>query len=437
MLALLDGNNFYASCERVFRPALEGVPLVVLSNNDGCAIARSNEAKAMGIKMGAPWHQIRHLEQSGLVALSANFELYADMSDRLMSLAAGLGHRQEIYSIDECFIDLTGIRGDLVDRARRMRQRIHRWIGIPTCIGIAPTQTLAKLANHIAKNAERKPGSYPAAHAQVCHLGTLPEHELQALLAATDVGEVWGVGRRLQAQLVDAGVRTALDLQRMDAAQVQARWGVVLARTVRELQGVPCIELANPEPSRQQLACTRSFGRPVRELADLVNAVSEFASMAAERLRAQNSLAGRILVFAASSPFRKNDQQYSRSLTIPLPTPSDDTRHLVDAACALLKRIYKPGINYARAGVMLMELQPATTWQHQLDLVDVHADAHMTPAGPSRLMQALDLVNARWGKGALTVGTARSPAAAGWRMKRERLTPRYTTCWNEMAIARG
>lgn len=437
MLALLDGNNFYASCERVFRPTLEGVPLVVLSNNDGCAIARSNEAKALGIKMGAPRHEIRHLEQSGLVALSANFELYADMSDRMMSLAAGLGHRQETYSIDECFIDLAGIRGDLVDRARRVRQRILRWTGLPTCIGIAPTKTLAKLANHIAKNAERKPGSYPEAHAQVCHFGAVSSRDQQELLAATDAGEVWGVGRRLKVQLADAGICTALDLQRMDAAQVQARWGVVLARTVRELQGLPCIELADHAPARQQLACTRSFGRPVRELGELANAVSEFATMAAERLRSQDSLAGQVLVFAASSPFRKNDPQYRHSLTLPLPTPTDDTRALVDAVCALLRRIYKPGINYARAGVMLLELQPATTWQHTLDLDDPAGDALATPAGASRLMQAVDLVNARWGKGALTVGAAHPPAWPGWRMKRERLTPRYTTRWEEMAIARA
>lgn len=192
MLALLDGNNFYASCERVFQPRLVGRPVVVLSNNDGCAIARSDEAKALGIKMGAPYFQIRHLEdEAGLVALSANFALYGDMSDRMMTLAAGLGHRQEVYSIDECFVDLAGIPGDLSQRARKIRARIHQWIGIPTCIGIAPSKTLAKLANHVAKSAERKPGSYPVEHAHVCHWPGLQSEQHAALLQATEVGEVW------------------------------------------------------------------------------------------------------------------------------------------------------------------------------------------------------------------------------------------------------
>lgn len=199
MLALIDGNNFYCSCERVFRPSLESVPLAVLSNNDGCAVARSQEAKALGVKMGQPFFEFRHLEEShGLVALSANFALYGDMSDRMMSLASGMGYAQEIYSIDESFVDLSGIRGDLADRARSIRHRIHRWTGIPTCVGIGPTKTLAKLAHHIAKDAERKPGSYPAELADVCDLSKMSRGEIDALLAATPVGTcgAWGPGSR-------------------------------------------------------------------------------------------------------------------------------------------------------------------------------------------------------------------------------------------------
>ncbi len=211
MYALVDGNNFYVSCERIFRPSLNGRPVVILSNNDGCAIARSNETKALGIKMGAPWFQIRHLaNEPGLVALSANFALYGDLSDRMMSLAAGLGHRQEIYSIEESFVELSGIRGDLTERSHKIRSRILQWVGIPMCIGIAPTKTLAKLANHVAKTAERKPGVYPDRYAQVCHLGALSKTELDAVLAATEVGEVWGVGRRIAQQLKDGGIHTAL-----------------------------------------------------------------------------------------------------------------------------------------------------------------------------------------------------------------------------------
>ena len=224
MIALVDGNNFYVSCERVFRPSLKRWPVVVLSNNDGCAIARSNEAKALGIKMGAPWFVIEHLaESAGLVALSANFTLYGDMSDRMMSIAAGLGPAQEVYSIDERFINLAGVRGNLTVRARAIRERIDQWIGIPCGIGIGSSKTLAKLANFIAKTAERKPGSYPAELAQVCNLALLPPSDLDAVLGATDVGEVWGVGRRIAAQLKEGGFTTVLDQARMDPATVRRR----------------------------------------------------------------------------------------------------------------------------------------------------------------------------------------------------------------------
>jgi DNA polymerase V len=265
--ALVDGNNFYVSCERVFRPSLNGRPVVVLSNNDGCAIARSNEAKALGIKMGEPWFKIRHLEeQAGLVALSANFTLYGDMSDRMMSLAAGLGPTQEIYSIDESFIGLDGVRGDLVDRAWKIRARIHQWIGIPCCIGIASTKTLAKLANHIAKTAERKPGVYPDELATVCNLAALSAEQLRQVLMATEVGEVWGVGRQLSAQLKAVAVHTLYDFVQLPGDLVRSKWGVVLERTWRELRGEPCIDLDNVPSPKQQIACTRSFGQPVTEL---------------------------------------------------------------------------------------------------------------------------------------------------------------------------
>lgn len=296
MLALIDASNFYVSCERVFRPSLNGRPVVSLSNNDGCAIARSNEAKALGIKMGQPWHEIRHLEEeAGLVALSANFALYGDMSNRMMSLAAGLGPTQEIYSIDESFIGLDGVRGDLTKRSWAIRSRILQWTGIPCGVGIGSTKTLAKFANHIAKTADRKPGSYPESMATVCNLAAVPASDTDALFAATEVGEVWGVGRRIGQQLREEGVNTVLDLARLSPAMVRARWGVVLERTVRELQGQPCIGLEDAPPAKQQIACTRSFGHPITELSDLIEAISEFASRAAQKLRSQSSVAGQIL----------------------------------------------------------------------------------------------------------------------------------------------
>ena len=435
MYALIDGNNFYVSCERVFRPSLNERAVVVLSNNDGCAISRSNEAKALGIRMGAPWFQIQHLEaDAGLVSLSANFALYGDMSDRLMSLAAGLGHRQEVYSIDECFVDLSGIAGDLVARSRVMRQRLWRWIGIPCCVGLGPTKTLAKLANHIAKTAERTPGHYPAEHAQVCHLGGLGAAEREALLASTDVGEVWGVGPRLRAQLQAQGVNTALDLTRLSPAIARAHWGVVLERTVRELQGTPCIDLEDVPSPKKQIACTRSFGQSVLQEADLRQAVTEFACRAAAKLRRQGSHAHQVLTFVRTSPFRRTPQ-YSQSAIVPLRHPSAESTLITQAALAALEVIYQPGYEYAKAGVMLLDLQPASVCQGELALDD-SGDA--AQGASTRLMQALDRITQRHGKGAVQLASASLSHAppAKWQMKQARRTPGYTTHWQELAIAR-
>ena len=431
LYALLDGNNFYVSCERIFDPRLHGRPVVVLSNNDGCAIARSDEAKALGIRMGAPWFQIRHLEQeAGLVALSANFALYGDISDRMMSLAGRLGHRQEVYSIDECFLDLSGLP-DATAQARATREQILRWIDIPTCVGIAPTKTLAKLANHIAKTAERKPGSYPARLAQVCNLADLSERQREWLYNRTPVGEVWGVGPRIGRQLNEAGIETVLDLIRLDPATVKARWSVVLERTVRELRGIPCIGLDDAPAPRQQIAVTRSFGQRVTGLAELKEAVTDFASRAAQKLRAQDSHASAVLVFIRTSPFRLLAPQYGRSVTVPLRLPSSDTLAIVSAALAGLDRIYRAGYDYAKAGVMLLDLQPATQGQQELELGDDAVDHERRQA---RLMRALDTVNDRFGRGTLTLGSAGLCQEPGrrWTMRQERRTPRYTTCWDEL-----
>ena len=432
MYALVDGNNFYVSCERVFRPDLNDRPVIVLSNNDGCAIARSNEAKALGIKMGAPWFEIRHLEESaGLVALSANFALYGDMSDRMMSLAGGLGHQQEIYSIDESFVGLSGIRGDLADRSRRLRQRILDWTGLPTCIGIGQTKTLAKLANHIAKSAERKPGSYPAEFAQVCNLSALSDVTLAQVLAATEVREVWGVGPRIGRQLEDEGIRTVLDLVKLDPATVRRRWSVVLERTVRELQGTPCIEFEEAPPAKKEIACTRSFGRAVTDLGELEEAVTTFASRAAEKLRRQHSHAGQVLTFVRTSPFRP-DKQYSRSILVPLRRPTADTAALVEGALIGLRTIYKPGYMMAKAGVMLVDLSEAAVKQGELDLEPDGCEDR------SRLMTAMDELNRRYGRGTVIVGSAGTgEMPRNWAMKQERRTPRYTTKIGEILVGKA
>ena len=429
--ALIDGNNFYVSCERAFRPALEGRPVIVLSNNDGCAIARSNEAKALGIKMGHPWFQVRQAwPDAGITALSANFALYGDMSSRMMGIAAGLGPDQEVYSIDETFIGLAGMPGDLARRSRAVRSRILQWTGLPTCVGIGPTKTLAKLANHIAKTAERKLGSYPAELAQVCNLASLPASDLDAIMAATEVGEVWGIGPRIADQLRALGVRSVLDAARLDPATVRRRWSVVLERTVRELQGQPCIGLEQAPPAKQQIACTRSFGQPVASLEPMVEAASEFAGRAGEKLRAQGGRAGQVLVFAQTSPFRPG-KSYSKSITLSLRRPSSNTLDLVATAARGMRAIFKPGYQFMKAGVMLLDLVPAGQEQGELPLDDAGEAS-------ARLMGAVDAINDRYGQGAIRVASA---GAQGKRrefeMRQQLRTPRYTTRWDEVPVARA
>ena len=434
MYALVDGNNFYVSCERVFRPSLNDRPVVVLSNNDGCAIARSNEAKALGIKMGEPWFKIRHLEeQSGLVALSANFTLYGDMSDRMMSLAAGLGPTQEIYSIDESFIGLHGVQGDLVERAWKIRARINQWIGIPCGIGIATTKTLAKLANHIAKTAERKPGTYPDGLATVCDLSRLGADQLRELMASTDVGEVWGIGRQISAQLKERGVKSVQDFVELPCPVVRGTWGVVLERTWRELRGEPCIELSDVPTPKKQIACTRSFGQPVTGLTELREAISEFTSRAAEKLRKQRHLAGQVLVFARTSPFREGPR-FSKSVVVPLVRPSADTTELANAAVIGLRSIYAPGFQLAKAGVMLLDLVPDTLVQVALDWDDPATER----LDRTKLMHAVDRVNDRFGKRTVLLGSSGLTQGEGtWGMRQVRRTPAYTTRWNDVPVARA
>lgn len=432
MYALADANNFYVSCERVFRPALRGRPVIVLSNNDGCAIARSDEAKALGIAMAEPWHLIRERHRdSGVVALSANFTLYGDMSNRFMALMAGLGPAQEIYSIDECFVDLAGVPGDRVARAHRVRERVRQWIGIPSCIGIARTKTLAKLANHVAKESARKPGSYPARLAGVCDFSALAPAELEAILAATGLRDVWGIGARLTEQLAADGLRNALDLARLDPAAVRRRWSVIVERTVRELQGQPCVGLDDAPGPRKEVSCTRAFGVPVESLATLEEAVSEYATRAAVKLREDGSVAARVLVFLHTNPFRKWERQYSQSATLSLRRPTADTRPIVQAALRALRRIHADGYRFHKAGVILTDLRPAAIEQGELALDE-------GPARRGDLMAALDRLNDRYGRGAVQVASAGLGGPdRSWVMKQEWLTPQYTTDWEQLPEAKA
>jgi len=415
-VALVDGNNFFVSCERVFNPRLENRPVVVLSNNDGCAIARSEEAKALGVAMGTPWFQMRDLaRQHGIVALSSNYALYGDMSDRMMAILAGCAPEQEVYSIDECFLGLDGLaERELADCGRRIRACVRQWIGIPVCVGIAATKTLAKLANHCAKKCL-------AGSAGVCDFTRLPAVELDRLLARLPVGAVWGIGPRLARQLGDLGLTTAAALRAADATVLSRRLSVQVGRIVCELNGIACLALEEVAAPQQQIIVSRSFGIPVQGLPELEEAVASYIARAAEKLRRENLRAGMLHVYARSSPHRQDATHYHGSLMLPLATPSADTLVLTRMALDMLRRIYRRGPVYQKAGVALLELSDAAASQ-----------ASLLPAAPDNaaLMQALDHVNARWGRG--TLRSAAEGVRQPWQMKRARLTPGYTTAWDEL-----
>ena len=406
-IALVDGNNFYVSCERVFDPGLEGVPVVVLSNNDGCAVARSNEAKALGIGMGQPWYQCRELARiHGIVALSSNYTLYADMSRRMMAILGGFTPRMEVYSIDEGFLDLGGLAGKLTDYGQRIRQQVRQWIGIPTCVGIGPTKTLAKLANHVAKKRPEWSG--------VCDLTAAAPEQMDALMDSIPVDAVWGVGRRLAEHLQRQGIVTARALRGLDPALARRRHSVVLERTVLELCGISCLPLEPTAAPRKNIICSRSFRQPVTALEDLQQAVVTYTCRAAEKLRRQQGAAQAVEVYIQTSRFCT--PFHGPALKVPLAAPSDDSRTLVRAALQGLERIYRPGWAYVKAGVELQAIQPR----------DAEGDLFAPPDPRSRpLMQTLDAINARMGASTLRLaGAGLDPV---WAMSRGWLTPAYTT----------
>jgi DNA polymerase V len=420
IFALVDGNNFYVSCERVFNPSLEGRPVVVLSNNDGCAVARSAEAKALGITMAQPWFQIQALAQShGLVALSSNYALYADMSNRMMRILAECAPRQEVYSIDECFLDFGGMKPPLTALAQTLRARVAQWIGIPVGIGIGGTKTLAKLANHVAKKQPQWQG--------VCDLTALDAQAVDDLMRGIAVGEVWGVGRRLVVQLNAAGIETALDLKQADPAAIQQQFSVVLARTVHELRGRVCVPFESVSPPRQQIMVSRSFGRPVWHLPELRQAITAYMSRAAVKLRAQSSVAQAVQVFIRTNPF--SDKPFDAgSITLPLALASDDTRVLVRIAQQGLTQIYRAGFEYQKAGVVLIDIQPKGAGAIQ----DLFAQPERDQRA-DRLMQVMDTINAQMGASAIKL--AGEGFAQPWAMKRNRHSPAYTTDIRQLARA--
>jgi len=416
-LALIDCNNFYVSCERLFRPDLITTPVVVLSNNDGCVVSRSNEAKAIGVRMGQPWFECKALaEEHGILALSSNYALYADLSNRVMNVLSTYSPRTEVYSIDECFLDLTGTP-KLRDVSYQMREQVMQWTGIPVCVGIGPTKTLAKLSNFVAKRHPRSKG--------VFNYNDLTEAQQTKLLSQITVDEVWGVGRKLTKRLGEHAIQTVQDLRVAHTPTLRSEFGVVIEKTQRELQGIACIDLQEVVPDKQQIISSRSFGSMVQDVDVLKDAMSTFVANACAKLRAQDSHASVIQVFLQTNRFRKDLPQYMPSLAIPLPMPTNDSLAVNKWACHLIDLMFKPEYQYKKAGVVLSEISPTSHIQGNLLALETETN--------SRLMSAIDQLNSRFGRGAVKIST--QGAHKAWQMKQERKSPCYTTDWSQIPVA--
>lgn len=412
MFALCDVNSFYASCETVFRPDLKGRPVVVLSNNDGCVIARSPEAKPF-VKMGEPYFKQKDMfRRHGIIAFSSNYELYADMSNRVMTTLEELSPRCEIYSIDEAFCDLTGVRNcrDLTDFGREIRETVLRRTHLTVGVGIAQTKTLAKLANHAAKQWQRQTGG-------VVDLSNLERQ--RKLMSLLPVNEVWGVGRRISKKLESMGIDTVLKLADTDIHFIRKHFNVVLERTVRELRGESCLGLEEFAPVKQEIVCSRSFGGRITEYHEMRQAICSYASRAAEKLRGQHQYCRFISAFVKTSPFALNEPYYGNSASVKLLTPTQDSRDIITAATKCLDAIWRDGHRYQKAGVMLGDFYSQGV--AQLNLFDDNAPRKNS----EKLMEVLDHVNAKDGRG--TLYFAGQGIQTAWQMKREMLSPCYTT----------
>ncbi|HDT4625003.1 TPA: Y-family DNA polymerase [Klebsiella oxytoca] len=417
MFALCDVNSFYASCETVFRPDLKGRPVVVLSNNDGCVIARSAEAKPF-VKMGEPYFKQKDMfRRHGIIAFSSNYELYADMSNRVMTTLEELSPRCEIYSIDEAFCDLTGVRNcrDLIDFGREIRETVLRRTHLTVGVGIAQTKTLAKLANHAAKQWQRQTGG-------VVDLSNLERP--RKLMALLPVDEVWGVGRRISKKLEAMGINTVLQLADTDIRFIRKHFNVVLERTVRELRGEPCLGLEEFAPVKQEIVCSRSFGGRITEYHEMRQAICSYASRAAEKLRGEHQYCRFISAFVKTSPFALNEPYYGNSASVKLLTPTQDSRDIIEAATKCLDAIWKDGHRYQKAGVMLGDFYSQGV--AQLNLFDDNAPRQNS----EKLMEVLDHLNAKDGRG--TLYFAGQGMQTAWLMKREMLSPRYTTRYSDL-----
>ncbi|MCB9487388.1 MAG: Y-family DNA polymerase [Deltaproteobacteria bacterium] len=419
-VALVDCDNFYCSCERVFDPKLRRRPLVVLSNNDGCVISRSAEAKALDIPMGAPFFKIRRdLEKNGVAIRSSNYALYGDMSRRVQETLATFTPDLEAYSIDECFIGLTASAVESIDElGERIRQRVGQWTGIPVSVGLAPTKSLAKIATHQAKRS----GS------GVARL-FVEDTDYEAVLRDTPIRKVWGVGHRLAPKFESVGIPTAWHLRGADEAWVQKQWGVTLARLVRELRGVPSFAIETNPPPKKAVAFTRSFGVPPESLEEMSEAVSAYVSKALRKLRKQRRKAGVLSLYLRTFDKERTAHSFA-SRTIELPVATDWTHEIARHALAALEEIYRPGVRYKKAGVILHDLRPTTGVQQSI--FDDEAPARRLKG--ERLMQAVDIINQR--HGAEIIQTASEGLEQRWQLRCAHRSPKYTSRWTDVLVVR-
>ncbi|HCA5024662.1 TPA: Y-family DNA polymerase [Acinetobacter baumannii] len=422
---LIDVNNMYVSCERVFDPSLNDRPVIVLSNNDGCAVARSNESKALNIKMGVPLFQIKDIvQQHNVLVLSSNYAMYAEMSRRFHTILASYVTAEEVepYSIDECFVDFTAYEKnfDLEKVGQQMRQQIWKWLGLPVCVGIGRSKTEAKIANHIAK---KNPGFN-----SVCDLVSMDPCNKEYYFSLIDVSEVWGVGRKHSKKLQSMGINTVLDLACAEPREMQKRFSIVMARTIYELQGISCIEIEHTPPSKKQIVASRSFGGRVTELTDLKEAISMYAQDACKRLRDEGLLCGCMIAFVQSNPFDANVPFYNKSITGWFSEPTDCAIDFVIAATRMLNDIYKEGIKYKKCGVVLTCLEPKSG--HTYDLLTDFKQIEKKEC----LMQAMDGIHSKFGKKKIGVGPCFIPNR-NWSMSRDKLS-RNPFRWDQLILVK-
>lgn len=412
MIALIDINNFYVSCERLFNPHLIDQPVVVLSNNDGCVISRSNEAKKLGIKMGIPLFKIKNfLHEKKVNILSSNYPLYADMSFRTMHVLSSFADLQEIYSIDECFLDLGGQK-NLDAIGRLIRKRLLQWLGMPVCVGIAPTKTLAKFANHCAKTQESWRG--------VCDLSKIKESEINQIMANIDVSEVWGVGVKTSIKLKKMGINSVLDLKQTNPAKINLYFNVNIERTVVELNQSICFPVVTEAPKKNEILSSRSFGRPVSTIDMLSEAITTFLSRATFKARQQEMLASSVTLFIRSSPHK--DNYYANAIRIPLAFPTNHHNLILPLALEGLRAIFKPNIQYIKCGVLLSGLISESIQQKNLWLNFDNSS-----------MEVVDKINNKFNKKSVRLGT--EPLNPEWQMKQSNKSRSFTTSWDELLIA--